>query len=1011
MKTKLQTLPYILALILALAGAAFGQETTGAIEGVVTDSQGGRVPGATVLVEGNAFSRTLTTDDQGSYRLLKVPAGIYTVTSSAPNFTSHRIENVEVALGRATITNMLLQAAGVAATVDISGSEVAQIDVTNNKIQTNITSQVIEQIPRGTNFSSVLGVSPATRAEPLNAGFQIDGASGAENTFILDGSEVTNFRTGQLRAVNNLPFEFVEEVQVKTSGFDAEYGGATGGVVNVVTKSGSNEWHGQVGLKFEVSELFARTTQNQTAGAPGTFQRIILNPSSTTLSFLNPPRDSFTNTYPSGTLSGPVIRDKVWFFVSGAPQFFRTTRFNEVSGVRSQEDLRRDYEFARVDAAPIDKLQLTGTYTYSPQRQHGQLVPVTTGNVVDFTERGGRVAAQNYTVGGVYTFNDRIILSARFARNYLNEKDNSYGIPDGTRFRCPNSNNIGLPGVTAAGACGGGFDTGDNTRTFKDISTRKNFDVDGSILVNNLAGRHNFKGGYQWNKLFNDVDQGFFNAGRIDFFFGQTSRDIGGGPGELGNIQLTRFGTVGEAGSTNQALYVQDSWQPFTRLTLNLGVRFEKEDVPTFSATGLPIEFGWGDKIAPRLGAAFDVRGDGTWKIFGSFGRFYDRFKYELPRGSFGGDQFLRTWVPIINPNINTYTVQSILSTPGALTLDFRVPSNDPSDNRIDPDLDAARQTEFTVGTEYELRKNLVISSRYTHKKVDRAIEDVGFIDNAGNENFFIANPGFGLVSQSFASGLPATPKAERKYDAIEVRAVKRFADSYYFDASYTWSRLFGNYSGLASSDERGRSSPNVNRFFDLPFLGFNANGEPDNGRLATDRPHAVKLFGSYTADWQKFLGSGGGRNSTQFSASFIGMSGSPLSTQVSFFNADTFLFGRGDLGRTPAFTQTDFYVSHTYKFGSDSRYAMKLEANVVNLFNENNVLDKFTRITPNDIGDADVGAADELDAFRKVFAGGIQSIIVQQLNNGTLPSDARYNQPSTFQIGRQVRFGFGFSF
>jgi len=139
--------------------------------------------------------------------------------------------------------------------VDISAADVAAIDLTGNKIQTNITQRTAELLPKGVNFTSLLNTAPAVRAEPLSGGFQIDGASGSENTFIIDGQEVTNFRTGVLNLNNNIPFQFVQEVQVKSSGFEAEFGGATGGVINVVTGGGSNEWHGEGGLEFRPSEL------------------------------------------------------------------------------------------------------------------------------------------------------------------------------------------------------------------------------------------------------------------------------------------------------------------------------------------------------------------------------------------------------------------------------------------------------------------------------------------------------------------------------------------------------------------------------------------------------------------------------------------------------------------------------------------------------------------------------------------------------------------------------------
>jgi hypothetical protein len=1034
---KLLRISTLLIMCLCLAGITYGQETTGVIEGTVVDAQGARIAGASVLVEGNAFSRTVTTDNEGFFRILQVPAGKYSITTSAPNFASEKSEDVRVTLGRATTADITLNAGEVSANVVVTAADVAAIDTSSNRIQTNITTDIINATPRGTKMDSVLQLSGATRSEPLSRGFQVDGSSGAENTFVVDGSEVTNFRTGQLRETNNLPFQFVQEVQVKSSGFDAEFGGATGGVINVVTKSGGNQFHGEFGMQFETSSLSPR--QNLTGKIANSDPQYLANPliqgtSAAVLSYINPPGDSFTNTYPSATISGPILKNRLWFLVSAAPQFFRTDRafrFSNGQTVDYQRNLRNDYEFARLDSTITNNLRLSGTFTYSPQREHGQIPSYTTAAPPsnDYSQLGGRVAANNVTGSGVWTPTAKLVVSARFGRNYLNEKDSSYGVPVGPRIRCLNG---GSPaGVPATNPCASGFNsTSDITTTVKDISIRKTFDVDSSYLVDSFAGRHNFKFGYQLNKLSNDVDQGYFGVGEVRLFWGQSDRGIGPGVcptgpcASFGYGYLQDFGTVGLAKSTNTALYVQDSWQPVSRLTLNLGLRLENEDVPSFSENAQAIKFGWGSKLAPRLGFAFDVFGDGRMKVFASYGQFYDRFKYQLPRGSFGGDKLLRYFFPLADPNYTTYTRAYALSRTLVGPLDFRVPSNNPADNRVDPDLKPARQTEFTVGSEYGLSNTLVFSGRYTRKNLDRTIEDVGFIDATGNENFFIANPGMGLVSQPFAPGLPASPLAKRLYNAMELRLDKRFTNNYFFNVSYTFSRLTGNYSGLSSSDEPdalgvGRSSPNVNRFFDLPFLGFNTNGQPDNGLLATDRPHAVKVFGSYTLDWKDFFGyqvDGSGSNATEFGASFIGMSGTPLSTRVQLYGAYTFLNSRGDLGRTPAFTQTDFQMTHTLKLAGDGRYALKFDVNLLNALNENNVLSVWSQVSPDSLtagnfGISNAGGLGELNTFRAVFNGGLTNQINAGLTNGSIARDARFNQPLTRQIPRQVRFGFRFVF
>jgi hypothetical protein len=388
----------------------------------------------------------------------------------------------------------------------------------------------------------------------------------------------------------------------------------------------------------------------------------------------------------------------------------------------------------------------------------------------------------------------------------------------------------------------------------------------------------------------------------------------------------------------------------------------------------------------------------------------------------------LRYFFALPDPNYTTYTRAYALANTLVGPIDFRVPSNDPADNRVDPDLKAGRQTEFTVGTEYGLTNDIVLAARYTHKQLDRTIEDVGFFDAAQNELFYIANPGMGVVSQPFTPGIPASPKAERKYDALELRLEKRFTRNYYINASYTFSRLVGNYSGLASSDEPdalgvGRSSPNVNRFFDLPHIGFTPNGEPDNGRLATDRPHAVKLFAAYSFDWRNLFGrslDSSGSNSTELSGSFIGMSGTPTSTQIGIYGANVFLFGRGDLGRSPMFTQTDMALTHTYKFGDDGRLALKFEVNALNVFNENNVTSVFQLISPDSLTGTTFGftnpATAETDTFRAIFAGGLTDQIVAGFDRpvgdpGRIARDVRYGLPRTFQTPRQIRFGFRFVF
>ena len=166
----------LLLICLCVAGMAHGQETWGIIEGTVVDAQGARIAGATVLVEGNAFSRSVTTNEEGFYRILQVPVGTYSITTSAANFASEKSENIRVTLGRATTADIKLNAGEVSANVQITTADVAAIDTSSNKIQTNITADIINLSPKGTRMDSILQMSGATRPEPLSRGYQIDGS-------------------------------------------------------------------------------------------------------------------------------------------------------------------------------------------------------------------------------------------------------------------------------------------------------------------------------------------------------------------------------------------------------------------------------------------------------------------------------------------------------------------------------------------------------------------------------------------------------------------------------------------------------------------------------------------------------------------------------------------------------------------------------------------------------------------------------------------------------------------
>ena len=1079
MKINFRFMTLAMSLILCLSAMAFGQRNSGNIDGTITDPQGAVVPGAVVTIKSTGstagYNGNATTNSEGYFQFSQVPVGTYSISVTATGFKTVN-GSADVSLDRTYSFNRALELGGGTTVIEVTADTNTTIDLGDSKIDNNINKDIIDNLPTGTNFASILKIAPNVRPEALGGGFQIDGASGSENVFVIDGQEVTNFRTGVLTRNNNLPFELVQEVQIKTTGYEAEYGGATGGVINAVTVGGNDNWRGNFGLSFAPSKLNGNPTGILTTynvggvgNQPGAF------------TYFQPRKDGGTNFFPIATLSGPIVKGKLWFSAAYAPQLINTLRTvdyysNSIAGnsaanpngqfinntITYEQNLRQENYFIRLDAQPTSKLRLFGTFIYNPLVQDGGALPAVNEGLggapqsVNFgggigvlsgaaliAQQGGRQNANNVNGQATYNATNNLVLNFRAGRSFLNEKLSSYGLARTTRYICSQVSGTVTP---AQAGCSQGFqNVASNNQINFDVSTRTTFDADASLVGVNLGGRHNFKFGYQFNRLFNTVSNGYKDLGIIQLFYGRSIDVLSGAPltptaGNLGSGLLQRFGTVGEASSKSQSIFVQDSYQINNRLTLNLGIRFENETVPNFGDTAntQAIEFGWGDKISPRLGFAFDLLGDGKNKLFASYGWFYDRFKYELPRGSFGGDFFRRDFFEILPGRGTTftgYTLGNILGgnpdpVGGACPIvggtgysvcqfDFRVATNIDGANifetgAIDPNIKAARQSEYTIGFERQLSQNFLLSARFTHKQVDRAIEDVGVFNAQGSEAYIIGNPGIGLTCEiSQTANLPCA-KAKRDYDAFEIRLDRR-ASKYFFNGSYTWSRLFGNYSGLASSDEAGRNSPNVNRYFDLPPLGFTADGDPDDGPLATDRPHVFKAYGGYFFDWM-----GSATNRTTVSAFTTIQSGTPLTTIYNLYSlGTTILNGRGDLGRTERFTETDFSVNHRYKFGRDNRFTLEGSLDIFNLFNESNVLGAQTNISSTNFSAATLSNATagcttcgtEAAVFQTIFNGsGIRTFVNNYLTAQGTSTAGRLNSyglANNFQAPRTVRFGF----
>ena len=1022
----------LLALVLG-PGSAFSalaagmQENNGAIQGQVKDQTGAVVPGAKVTATSPVALRALeaTTDSNGSYRFQSVPVGTYTVAVSQTGFKTLSKQSVDVQLNKTATIDFDLTAGNVSETVTVTaGGE--SIDVTSSKAATNITTAIIDTTPKGRGFNSILTYAPGVIFDPRAGssaggatgtagnnpgggvgGYSVNGASGSENAFVIDGVEVSNVRNAALGRESSIPFEFVREIQVKSGGYEAEYGGATGGIINVITKSGTNDFHGEGALMF--------TNAGLNSAPRGTWQRV---PGAASVAELfTPKEDEYRTFYPVFDLGGPILKDRLHFFGSYAPEVTRVERsIPFVAGAKTTtQRVIRHYGIGRLDYALNDKMQFNTSYLWTPIRIQGLLTgldPRIAPPSNDLSIGGGYTPASAYTAAWTWTPTSKLVLSARYGYKYLNDKGNTYGLPTDPLllYQQPTSQQTS-PAVPAQFAGAAGKQNVSNTfNVQEDVTTRHNFYFDASYVSRLFGQQHTFKAGYALNRIANTVIDDYPN-GRFDFYWG-----TGFSRGSISNARGAYGYYIWEDGvkhnatasSRNMGFYLQDAWQIHPRVTINAGVRIENEFLPpcTKEVNGHPIpnpiSFGWGDKIAPRIGGAWDVRGDGKWKLSASFGQFYDTLKYELARTSFGGDYWHERVYRLDSPNILGVSKANPAAL-GALIIDIdnrTIPINAQGQlDGIDPNIKPMLSREFMVASEHRFGENKIASIRYTRKHLIRGIEDIGSLDAQENEVYVIGNPGFGQTSNSVIcapSSDPCTPKAKRDYDGLEFRFDHQVRSgplknlSYF--ASYTYSRLYGNWAGLANSDEAGRSQPNVSRAFDLPQGNFDAHGHNVYGRLATDRPNQFKLYGNY--EFKTRAGE------TDVAISQVAFSGTPLSSEVLVI-VPVFYNGRGDLGRTPIYTQTDALISHKIRLGE--RVTAKFDANITNLLNQATVVSVTTRLNRN--GNIAIPLSQ--------FLGGIDvNSFIHPANSTVSPAlNPIYNLPSGYQGIREIRLGFHLQF
>jgi len=935
--------------ILSLVTLLCAQVPTGQIYGTVTDEAGSPLPGVTVLATSPDLvgKASTVTDMDGDYRLFALTPGTYRIMYTLQGFKTVTRGGIKVEIEQTVKLDISMQLGGIEEEVTVVGQS-PLIDVKSTVKGMVITKEMFEVLPRGRDFDTLVTAVPGVANEPFLGGISVDGASGAENMYYIDGTDITNLYYGDRG--QGVAFEFVDEVQIKASGYQAEFGGSLGGVVNVIARQGGNEFHG---------ELIGYYSGSRLTGKERDTLRLSLYDVNVA-EYVNYQdlygKDEIHRFEVGFSLGGYILKDRLWFFGSFLPVFESTERHVQfepslIEGNYMRRDKYWNFQ-AKLTAQPFSVMRLGASFTNNFFKFKGYLPPREgTGNSEDvWSDYGWSWPNWSASAHVDFTFGNNILMSLRGGTFYRNDRVDQLVQPTEPRWYHTGTGNSIYADIPAdyirprywSNMPGSALNVIE-----KRLSQKSYINGDFTYYVD-LAGEHAWKFGIQWVRTDEDRKEGFkypdypfigLGWGRPLTLYGRNY-----GMGDYGYYYVYGNEDSGPRGhfydvySHRWAIYLQDSWTIGDKLTLNLGVRTESEYIPNYSDNpdlkGVkPIDFTFGDKLAPRLGFVYDILGDSSFKVFGSYGLYYDVMKLYFASHAFGGWKSKAAYYTLDTYEwdklgIDGYYPGTLLAVIDWFLVDFE---------DVDPNLKPMSQREFSLGLEKMLGENISATVRLVQKHLRCTIEDTGVFVPGEGEKYYFTNPGFGYSLHTTNGGkfdpkYPETPKAKREYWAVNFSLDKRLSDNWLAGFSYTWSRLTGNYSGLSSSDEWGRNSPNVERYFDNWLLMRDKNLDPIDGPLNTDRTHILKFYGAYTFPFGLTVGS-----------VVNAMSGTAFTESWTVLNVLFYPYNRGSLGRSPFLWFVNLYAEYSLKFGNTR---LNFNVNVDNVFDASTVIRYWQRST-----------------------------------------------------------------
>lgn len=955
------------ALSLTLAsGAALAQSSVGSIYG---EAAGGK----TVTIENldTGTSRDVTVDSDGRFSFNQLPTGRYRVTSEGVS------REVSVNVGTGTRVELAAKETELE-TIQVDGSAINPIDVRSVESTTVFSQDQVQRLPVARDITNVALLAPGTVKGDTGFGnlASFGGSSVAENGYYINGFDVTNIRNFVSYAA--LPFDAIAEQQVKTGGYGAEFGRSLGGVINLVTKRGSNEWEGGAAVYWSPDAL-SENGKDVTSRLPEDEDPLFVYRS-------DDQSDSLNYSVYGG---GPIIEDRLFFFGLIEGQDSTSDDYN----------YRNSYAYSDKDPQGIVKLdwnitddhllELTGIYNETETQtryytrgenryaqEHEDLSDAYR------TKNGGNVLVAKYT--GYLT--DDFTLSAQAGRlentaGYRTTPANGADCPAAYDSR-PSGNPLNYIGCWNETA----FTVPD--RAFgPDTDERKAYRIDAEWTL----GDHYVRFGYD-DEEFTSEHAGSAYSGAIyhRYFTARTGRVNGTDvPVNSEYVRVRDFRTSsGSYTVLNEAFYVEDNWQVTDEVLLYGGLRVESFD----NRNGDDVSFVDAESLfAPRLGFAWDVRGDSSLKIFGNAGRYHIPVASNTNIRASGAERLAEEFHFFTGIDPTTGAPTNLGAQIGPTNVNGSLNAPDPA-TVASTNLDPMFQDEFILGAQWAISDVWTAGVRAIRREVKNGYDDFcshdaitayvqenGYPDYEGDTlaSCMILNPGRSLdiaidanydgelVDFSIPASVLGIPKYQRSYNAMEFFWEANVSEKWFLQGSYTLAHSYGNVEGYVNSTLE-QDDAGLTQDFDHPLFEDGANGD-----LPNDRRHTVKVFGSYQLN-----------DEWRFGGNVLIQSGRPVSCNgfapstdiggddegiLAFYGASSFycvpangqdsvLTQRGQFGRTP-WTYT-FDVSAAYE--PQWLSGLTLQVDVFNLFNTGRVteysetgdLSRNREVSPNFLND-----------------------------------------------------------